>query len=64
LDALGRATHIHLLAHHMQSTSLYDNKTLEDSDHSKHGAQASHVGQLFFDTSLIPYMGKSFLKRF
>jgi len=50
---IGRATHIHLLAHHMQSINLYDNNTLADSDHLKHGAQASHVGQLFFDALLI-----------
>lgn len=37
----------------MQLTSLYDNNTLADSDLSKTGAHASHVGQLFFDASLI-----------
>lgn len=26
---------------------------MEDSNRSKHGAQASHVGQLFFDASLV-----------
>lgn len=51
--SIGRATHVHLLAHHMQSTILYEKDTLADSDRSGHGAQASHVGQLFFDASLI-----------
>lgn len=47
---LGRTTHIHLLAHTPNSTSVQTNATLLDGSGTTH---ASHVGQLFFDQNLI-----------
>lgn len=46
----GRATHIHLLAHNTNDTTVRTNGTTLGSNFTTH---ASHVGQLFFDQSLI-----------
>ncbi|KPI36225.1 uncharacterized protein AB675_8848 [Cyphellophora attinorum] len=48
----GRATHIHLLTHNQNSTTIRLNDTLLDANNSG-PVHASHVGQLFFDQSLI-----------
>nr|POE88329.1 hypothetical protein CFP56_11558 [Quercus suber] len=46
----GRATHIHILSHNVNSTIVRTNGTLLASNGTTH---ASHVGQIFFDQSLI-----------
>jgi hypothetical protein len=46
----GRATHIHLLAHNTNDTIVRTNGTILGSNHTAH---SSHVGQIFFDQSLI-----------
>jgi hypothetical protein len=48
----GRATHIHLLTHNPNSTTIRLNDTLLVANTSA-PVHASHVGQLFFDQSLI-----------
>ncbi|KAJ6113395.1 hypothetical protein N7523_006712 [Penicillium sp. IBT 18751x] len=45
----GRATHIHVLTHAANDTSVQANSTLSDL----YTAHSSHVGQLFFDQDLI-----------
>ncbi|KAK2611767.1 hypothetical protein N8I77_005091 [Diaporthe amygdali] len=51
----GRTTHIHLLVHNIASTIVRSNNTIESSDTEQEprAVHASHVGQLFFDASLI-----------
>ncbi|EHY53464.1 hypothetical protein HRR83_003668 [Exophiala dermatitidis] len=48
----GRATHIHLLTHNPNSTTVRVNGTLLNANTSAE-VHASHVGQLFFDQDLI-----------
>lgn len=43
---IGRATHIHILTHDPKNVTVFGNGTLS-------GLAATHVGQLFFDQSLI-----------
>ncbi|RAO65986.1 uncharacterized protein BHQ10_001998 [Talaromyces amestolkiae] len=45
----GRATHIHVLSHTVNETERLSNDTIS----GLYTAQASHVGQIFFDQSLI-----------
>jgi hypothetical protein len=47
----GRATHIHILTHKTNSTTIRVNDTLLGANATI--VQASHVGQLFFDQDLI-----------
>ena len=46
----GRATHIHVLAHHSNDTIIRTNQTVISGNYTAH---ASHVGQIFFDQDLI-----------
>lgn len=46
----GRATHIHVLAHNPNDTTVRTNGTLLSGNYTAH---ASHSGQIFFDQSLI-----------
>lgn len=46
----GRATHIHIMSHQMGNTTIRNNGTILGSNGTAH---ASHVGQLFFDQTLI-----------
>ncbi|EXJ95288.1 hypothetical protein A1O1_00408 [Capronia coronata CBS 617.96] len=46
-----RATHIHILTHNPNSTTIRVNDTLLDTNATT--VRASHVGQLFFDQDLI-----------
>lgn len=46
----GRATHIHVLTHNTNDTIVRSNLTVLNSNFTTH---ASHVGQIFFDQSLI-----------
>lgn len=46
----GRATHIHVLAHNPNETTVRTNSTLLSGNFTAH---ASHVGQIFFDQDLI-----------
>ena len=48
----GRATHIHILAHSANDTTVRVNGTLLNTG-ANNTVQATHVGQLFFDQSLI-----------
>lgn len=48
----GRATHVHLLTHNPNSTTIRTNSTLLSSA-ANATTHASHVGQLFFDQALI-----------
>ncbi|KXT05590.1 hypothetical protein AC579_10108 [Pseudocercospora musae] len=48
----GRATHIHVLTHNVNSTVIRTNGTLL-AGYGNFTAQASHVGQIFFDQDLI-----------
>ncbi|KIX08692.1 uncharacterized protein Z518_03349 [Rhinocladiella mackenziei CBS 650.93] len=48
----GRATHIHVLTHNPNSTTIRVNDTLLSANASAN-VHASHVGQLFFDQDLI-----------
>lgn len=48
----GRATHIHILTHNPNDTTVRVNNTLLSSNTSA-SVHASHVGQLFFDQDLI-----------
>lgn len=52
----GRATHLHLLTHNVNSTIVRTNETILGSNFTTH---ASHVGQLFFDQSLITQVEKT-----
>lgn len=47
----GRATHIHVMTHNTNSTIVRTNSTILSSNAST--THASHVGQIFFDQSLI-----------
>lgn len=49
----GRANHIHILTHAPNNTLIRTNATLLDASPSNFSTHASHVGQLFFDQSLI-----------
>ncbi|GIZ38837.1 hypothetical protein CKM354_000223800 [Cercospora kikuchii] len=49
---IGRAVHIHVLTHNVNSTTIRTNGTLINAA-SNHTAHASHVGQIFFDQDLI-----------
>jgi len=49
---IGRATHIHILTHNPNSTTVRVNNTLLSANTSAQ-VHASHVGQLFFDQDLI-----------
>ncbi|KAM3422400.1 hypothetical protein BST61_g2752 [Cercospora zeina] len=49
---IGRAVHIHVLTHNVNSTTIRTNGTLIN-EASNHTAHASHVGQIFFDQDLI-----------
>ncbi|KAF2214488.1 hypothetical protein CERZMDRAFT_90344 [Cercospora zeae-maydis SCOH1-5] len=49
---IGRAVHIHVLTHNVNSTVIRTNGTLIN-EASNHTAHASHVGQIFFDQDLI-----------
>jgi hypothetical protein len=46
----GRATHIHILSHNVNETTIRTNGTLLGSSFTAH---SSHVGQIFFDQSII-----------
>jgi protocatechuate 3,4-dioxygenase beta subunit len=48
----GRATHVHILTHNPNSTTIRTNATLLGSSGNA-TTHASHVGQLFFDQDLI-----------
>jgi hypothetical protein len=49
----GRATHIHLLAHNPSSVERLPNDTIITLSSANHSVRASHVGQIFFDSTLI-----------
>ncbi|KAL0933504.1 uncharacterized protein CTRU02_212467 [Colletotrichum truncatum] len=49
----GRATHIHLLAHNPSSAKQLPNHTVASESPSTHSVRASHVGQIFFDATLL-----------
>ncbi|RMJ23509.1 Extracellular dioxygenase [Aspergillus sp. HF37] len=51
----GRATHIHVIAHSINNTETNANNTLT----GLYTAHAGHVGQLFFDQSLISAVEKN-----
>ncbi|KAJ5595426.1 uncharacterized protein N7459_001634 [Penicillium hispanicum] len=51
----GRATHIHVLTHAVNETSVLANHTLS----GLYTAKSSHVGQLFFDQDLISSVEKT-----
>lgn len=53
----GRAPHIHVLAHNTNDTTVRVNGTLLGSNATI--AHASHVGQLFFDQSLLTEVGNT-----
>ena len=53
----GRATHIHVLSHNPNSTTIRTNSTLLGSNFTTF---ASHVGQLFFDQDLISQVESTF----
>ncbi|EXJ86668.1 hypothetical protein A1O3_03621 [Capronia epimyces CBS 606.96] len=53
----GRATHIHVLTHNPNSTTVRVNGTLLGTNSSTE-VHASHVGQLFFDQDLISQADK------
>lgn len=52
MKSLGRATHIHVLVHNSNDTTIRVNQTLLSSNTSA-SVHASHVGQMFFDQDLI-----------
>lgn len=51
-DGTGRTTHIHVLTHNPNSTTVRVNDTLLSANTSA-AVHASHVGQIFFDQDLI-----------
>ncbi|KXT01611.1 hypothetical protein AC578_8017 [Pseudocercospora eumusae] len=54
----GRATHIHVLTHNVNSTVIRTNGTIL-TGYGNFTAQASHVGQIFFDQDLIDEVEKT-----
>ncbi|KAF6829898.1 hypothetical protein CMUS01_07960 [Colletotrichum musicola] len=55
----GRATHIHLMAHDPKSVERLPNNTVATESTDNHIIRASHVGQVFFDASLLNKVAKT-----
>lgn len=55
---LGRTTHIHLLVHTASSVRQLSNNTIASVSSGNHTVRASHVGQVFFDSTLLEHVAE------